>query len=374
MEVGGGCNTIDGRFDVAEVAYSSPDHLARFHATFDQLCVDSGLRLSGELALDADVKIVLSVPDERTVTETDHLTIDVSALDVDDRALVLSARGVPAGASFEDLGAGVGRLTWAPAEGQAGRYLVCFQADAAGAATSSLCTLITVDHFNHPPVAHAGGPYEGIVGIPVPFDGRGSVDPDGESLYFFWDLAEGEASGPTPTHTYASPGVYEIVLYAIDGVSVSTDETTLTIRGPNGPDLTGVWKGLSGWCAGPKATGPCFSSGAFEIENRGNAGASKSRLSYYLSDDPALDSSDVLLQADRVSPLAAGVARLERLAARLPKGVSPFGRFVIAVVDATGDVAETRELNNSLVSGPISAQKPSGSGLQGGEPTAASRP
>jgi subtilase family serine protease len=104
----------------------------------------------------------------------------------------------------------------------------------------------------------------------------------------------------------------------------------------------------------------------FEVENAGNAGASKSRVSYYLSDDSALDGTDVLLQSDRVSALGAGEISVGRLMARLPQGGSPFGRYVIAVVDAKGDVAETRELNNRVPSGPISAQSTSGPGVRRG--------
>ena len=43
---------------------------------------------------------------------------------------------------------------------------------------------------NEAPIANAGGPYSGIEGIPITFDGSGSFDPDGDILSYFWIFNE----------------------------------------------------------------------------------------------------------------------------------------------------------------------------------------
>jgi hypothetical protein len=67
--------------------------------------------------------------------------------------------------------------------------------------TSTAVTL-TAD-LNTPPVAHAGGPYEVIVGGSLTLDASESFDPDGDALTFAWDLTGNgdfsDATGETPT-------------------------------------------------------------------------------------------------------------------------------------------------------------------------------
>ena len=71
-----------------------------------------------------------------------------------------------------------------------------------------------------PPVSDPNGPYTGTVGVPVQFDGTGSYHPDGDPFVFFWDFGDGSSTGhgdfPTPTHTYANPGLYKVTLDVVD--------------------------------------------------------------------------------------------------------------------------------------------------------------
>lgn len=93
---------------------------------------------------------------------------------------------------------------------------------------------ITVNPVNDAPVAAADGPYLGIVGDPVALDGSASSDVDGDALTYSWDFGDGSTlvtSSPTPTHTYAAPGIYEVMLVVNDGSLDSQPATTTATIG-----------------------------------------------------------------------------------------------------------------------------------------------
>jgi hypothetical protein len=83
------------------------------------------------------------------------------------------------------------------------------------------------------PVADPNGPYTGTVGVPVAFDGSGSLDPDGTIISYIWDYGEGTTdSGVAPTHTYAAAGTYTVTLTVLDDDGLTdTATTTATING-----------------------------------------------------------------------------------------------------------------------------------------------
>ncbi|MEN8168112.1 MAG: PKD domain-containing protein [Pseudomonadota bacterium] len=88
------------------------------------------------------------------------------------------------------------------------------------------------------PIADANGPYDGIVGIPVTFDGTGSSD-DGTIVAYDWDFGDGSTgSGPTPTHAYAAAGAYTLTLTVTDNDgNIAEDTATATIHEPAALDL-----------------------------------------------------------------------------------------------------------------------------------------
>jgi len=94
---------------------------------------------------------------------------------------------------------------------------------------------------NCPPVCHAAGPYYGIAGESVLFDGTGSLSPNTCVLVLYaWEFGDGvTGAGPQPSHSYSAPGRYVITLTITDydGAS-STCSTTASITSPNAVDPT----------------------------------------------------------------------------------------------------------------------------------------
>ena len=96
---------------------------------------------------------------------------------------------------------------------------------------------ITITLPNVPPIADAGGPYQGDVGNEIVFDGSASTDTDGTIISYIWDFGDGTSgTGISPTHTYASAGdfVVELTVTDDDG-AVDTGTSDATIADPPPP-------------------------------------------------------------------------------------------------------------------------------------------
>ncbi len=106
----------------------------------------------------------------------------------------------------------------------------------------------TVIVTNQPPIAEAGGPYNGNQSAAMPVFGFGSTDADGSVVLYEWDCTsdgsfDTSSSSPTgSTCTYPTIGVYTITLRVTDDDGASaTDTATATIgnqppvAAPGGP-------------------------------------------------------------------------------------------------------------------------------------------
>jgi len=109
---------------------------------------------------------------------------------------------------------------------------------------------------NQSPVADAnGGPdgiYFGTIGIPLAFDGSGSLDPDGSIVSYAWDFGDGTAgTGVSPSHTYATAGTYNVSLTVTDNDGATDTATAVADIGsapvvPPSADPNGPYTGTAG--------------------------------------------------------------------------------------------------------------------------------
>ncbi len=101
---------------------------------------------------------------------------------------------------------------------------------------TTLAKIIPPAPQNRIPTAKPGGPYSGVVGQVVKFDGLGSSDPDGDPLTYAWAFGDGgTGTGASPTHSYASAGEFTVSLTVNDGHGGTHSATTTAGISPAGP-------------------------------------------------------------------------------------------------------------------------------------------
>ncbi|HEU4641499.1 MAG TPA: PKD domain-containing protein [Gemmatimonadaceae bacterium] len=90
---------------------------------------------------------------------------------------------------------------------------------------------------NNPPTAAPGGPYTGVEGTAISFNGSGSSDPDGDTpLSYLWSFGDGSTgTGATPTHAYADNGTFTVSLTVTDSrgaasTAVTTSATVTNVK------------------------------------------------------------------------------------------------------------------------------------------------
>jgi len=93
---------------------------------------------------------------------------------------------------------------------------------------------------NQKPVADANGPYNGVIGEAITFDGSSSYDSDaGDSITSYsWTFGDGaEGNGKKPTHIYTTGGTYSISLTVKDSYDESDiDYTSVVISADSDDD------------------------------------------------------------------------------------------------------------------------------------------
>jgi hypothetical protein len=157
----------------------------------------------------------------------------LSASDPDGDALAFSKTAGPFFVTVSTTGPTTGNLNAGPGLADAGTHSVTVNVSDGFANDSETLTL-TVTPCDCPPVADAGGPYQGFVGVPIQFDGTSSSDPLGSPLAYAWDFGDGEsATGPQPAHAYLAEGTYQVLLTVTNNRGQSdADAITVIIGGP----------------------------------------------------------------------------------------------------------------------------------------------
>jgi hypothetical protein len=220
----------------------------------------------------ADRPPIVVAPLQAIAAEGSLLTVSVSVSDPDGDAIEsLSSSTLPLGATFQaNPTHTAGTLSWTPDFTQAGTYNVVFTASNAIAGMAT--TQIIITELNRAPVANPGGPYTGVAGIPIHFNGSASSDPDGNALSYLWDYGDlMTGAGATPDHTYTAGGTFTVELTVTDnGIPPSSGSasTTATVGGSldarifvtNNNRTIRLGSGKPTWCADIEPIG-----GAFEL-------------------------------------------------------------------------------------------------------------
>jgi hypothetical protein len=119
------------------------------------------------------------------------------------------------------------------------------------------------------------------------------------------------------------------------------------------PDLTGSWQSTAQACKTRGGVTPCGITGKLNVVNQGTGAADPCIARFYLSDDASVSADDVLLGQVNIPRLQAGATKATKVKLSLPTGSNASGKFLIAVLDATGVVTETDKSNNNVPSGRI---------------------
>jgi len=208
-----------------------------------------------------------------TVDEGKTADQTITGSDADGDSLTFTkVNGSPLFMTVTTTNATTGNVHLAPGFADAGSYTGAVQASDGKGGTDSKSFSITVNNVNRAPTANAGGPYNGVVGIPVNFDGSASMDADGDALTFAWNFGDGgTGSGPTPSHTYTATGTYTVTLTVTDNgtpVMSDTDATTATISNElparvfetGGNTTIRLAAGKPKWCAQVEPVGGDYSN------------------------------------------------------------------------------------------------------------------
>lgn len=174
-------------------------------------------------------------------------------------------------------------------------------------------------------------------------------DPNGDALAYFWDVdgALAAANRSSVTLRWSATGTYRVRCVAND-LHGGTGSATVAISVSNSAptDVDFVVDGVSAAVSGRSVTI------ADTVRNAGTeATASAFYVRYYLSADPVIASTDVLLGSRSIAGLGVGAVSTATVSFTAPSTLPAGTYYAGAVADATNAVSEVNETNNALASG-----------------------
>ncbi len=208
-----------------------------------------------------------------TVKEGETVDVPVTASDPDNDPLTFSSGGC---GMFLVVDSVTRILHIAPPPNSAGTYACSVTVSDGQTSVTQSFVVIVLPAGNRCPVAAPGGPYSGLAGVPVSFDGTASFDPDGNPLTYAWDFdaSDGitiDAVGATPSHTYSVAGSFTVTLTVTDNgngnpaqVCSRSATTTATIAPVcdatvfNGYDTIKLGTGKPFWFAFVQPANTCY--------------------------------------------------------------------------------------------------------------------
>lgn len=134
----------------------------------------------------------------------------------------------------------------------AGPYTVVLTVtDNLGGAGSTSRTITVASTLNQSPIAtFSMNPATPVVRQQITFDASNSYDPDGTIGQYTWDFGDEETgNGPVVTHTFSSPGVYEVRLTVTDnlgGIGFIVNEMIIRAVPPTSPIGLSITIGTDG--------------------------------------------------------------------------------------------------------------------------------